>query len=171
MIPSQTYELLGQAKALPRNTVRGRPGISRGNVETPGADASVCQLPTYARADCRRRRRWRGSWARREQEAVKKSVGRRKRLPHKAASPSTARWDRRFRLSTRRTPDFFTAFRRIYYHEADGPWHGDSLAAVRASFARSDVSSKTGTRRGCTGWAQIQAQWPRPIPRKKLQVC
>ena len=32
-------------------------------------------------------------------EAVKRSVGRRKRLPHNPADPSTTRWDRRFRLS------------------------------------------------------------------------
>jgi hypothetical protein len=31
------------------------------------------------------------------------TVGRRKRLPHKDGSPSTARWDRRFRLSSRRS--------------------------------------------------------------------
>jgi hypothetical protein len=30
-----------------------------------------------------------------------KSIGRRKRLPHKDGSPSAARWDRRFRLSIR----------------------------------------------------------------------
>ncbi len=31
--------------------------------------------------------------------------------------------------------------RRIYYHEADGPQHSDGLAAVRASFPRSDGAS------------------------------
>src|ERR1017187_1693890 len=35
--------------------------------------------------------------------SVKKSVGRRKRLPHKKVSPCAPKWDRRFRLSTRRS--------------------------------------------------------------------
>ena len=43
-------------------------------------------------------------------EVVKKSVGRRKRLPHKDGSPSTARWDRRFRLSIRQSARFFHSF-------------------------------------------------------------
>src|SRR5208337_2691894 len=34
--------------------------------------------------------------------AVKGSVGRRKRLPHKGASARARKWDRRFRLSTGR---------------------------------------------------------------------
>jgi hypothetical protein len=42
-------------------------------------------------------------------KAVKKSVGRRKRLPHKDANPCGPRWDRRFRLSIRRLDDYFTA--------------------------------------------------------------
>ncbi|MGD0872486.1 MAG: DUF6599 family protein [Bryobacteraceae bacterium] len=43
-------------------------------------------------------------------EAVRKSVGRRKRLPHKNASPGAPKWDRRFRLSTRRSQRFFHSF-------------------------------------------------------------
>src|ERR1035441_7357038 len=43
-------------------------------------------------------------------EAVKKSVGRRKRLPHKSASPRAPTWDRRFRLSTRQSQRFFHSF-------------------------------------------------------------
>src|SRR5277367_4592204 len=42
-------------------------------------------------------------------EAVKYSVGRRKRLPHKNANLCVPTWDRRFRLSTRDVSDFFTA--------------------------------------------------------------
>ena len=36
-------------------------------------------------------------------ERLKKPVGRRKRLPHKNANPCASTWDRRFRLSIRRT--------------------------------------------------------------------
>ena len=43
----------------------------------------------------------------RPSEGVKKSVGRRKRLPHQDATPGSARWDRRFRLSTPRLQRFF----------------------------------------------------------------
>jgi hypothetical protein len=43
-------------------------------------------------------------------EAVKKPAGRRKRLPHKPASPSRAKWDRRFRLSSRQSARFLHGF-------------------------------------------------------------
>src|ERR1035438_5508922 len=47
-------------------------------------------------------------------EAVKKSVGRRKRLPHKNVSPCAPKWDRRFRLSTRRFLHSFSRSRLGY---------------------------------------------------------
>jgi hypothetical protein len=43
-------------------------------------------------------------------EDVKKSVGRMMRLSHRPASPSAAKWDRRFRLSARRSTRFFHSF-------------------------------------------------------------
>src|ERR1039457_6241307 len=39
----------------------------------------------------------------RPSDGVEELVGRRKRLPHKGASPCAATWDRRFRLSTRQS--------------------------------------------------------------------
>ena len=49
-------------------------------------------------------------WRVAARDAVRESVGRRKRLPHKDGSPSTALWDRRFRLSIRRPTRLFHAF-------------------------------------------------------------
>ena len=46
-------------------------------------------------------------------EAMKKSVGRRKRLPHQDASPCAPMWDRRFRLSPRRSRGFFHSYSLI----------------------------------------------------------
>src|SRR5450759_251000 len=46
----------------------------------------------------------------RASEAEKKLVGRRKRLPHKSASPCAPTWDKRFRLSTRRSQRLFHSF-------------------------------------------------------------
>ena len=40
---------------------------------------------------------------------MKKSVGRRKRLPHQDVNHCTSMWGRRFRLPTGNLSDFFTA--------------------------------------------------------------
>src|ERR1700677_1965121 len=56
-------------------------------------------------------------------EAVKQSVGRRKRLPHKNANLCAQAWDRRFRLSTRRSQRLLqllgSDFRRLLYAGKD----------------------------------------------------
>src|SRR5437763_16970792 len=77
----------------------------------------------------------------RPQEGVRKSVGRRKRLPHQSANPSASMWDRRFRLSIRRFLRFPHTFR------------GSGVVEVRtkpvsASFARlcRSVTYTTNTR-------------------------
>src|ERR1039457_2378041 len=52
-------------------------------------------------------------------EGVKKMVGRRKRLPHKKVSPCAPKWDRRFRLSTRRSQRFFHSFQTGRFRTLD----------------------------------------------------
>ena len=72
---------------------------------------NLCPSPNWLRsATCRAVSRPLGAEREREPEAVKKSVGRRKRLPHKDGSPSTTRWDRRFRLSIRQSARFLHSF-------------------------------------------------------------
>ena len=65
-------------------------GRSAGSIQTGGAAMRNTMMSTPVISACL--------------DAVKESVGRRKRLPHLPASPS-ATWDRRFRLSTRRRPE------------------------------------------------------------------
>src|ERR1017187_354125 len=67
------------------------------------------------------------------------AVGRRKRLPHNNASPCAPKWDRRFRLSTRRSQRLFLlACARFSDHcdqRASACWPGrDREGAILAEY-------------------------------------
>ena len=57
----------------------------------------------------------------RPSEGEKKLVGRRKRLPHKGASPCAATWDRRFRLSTLQSQRLFFTYSASACRNPDAP--------------------------------------------------